>query len=123
VQLRQLQFHCGKPPPAAEPSTRIFTAALGRVGSGPRSERAYGARRPGSQPMLSLAVRDVHRDFHAEAEISRSRRFPAHSPAPHLVDRPASAASSVSLSRQGGASDHHESGLMIFLRTRELTRR
>jgi len=23
-QFRQLQFHCGKPPPAAEPSTRIF---------------------------------------------------------------------------------------------------
>ena len=27
AQLRQLQFHCGKPPPAAEPSTRIFTWA------------------------------------------------------------------------------------------------
>src|ERR1700756_2874726 len=25
-QLRQLQFHCGKPPPAEEPSTRIFIA-------------------------------------------------------------------------------------------------
>jgi len=25
AQLRQLQFHCGKPPPAAEPSTMIFT--------------------------------------------------------------------------------------------------
>lgn len=24
AQLWQLQFHCGKPPPAAEPSTRIF---------------------------------------------------------------------------------------------------
>src|SRR5215467_3346104 len=24
-QLRQLQFHCGKPPPAADPRTRIFT--------------------------------------------------------------------------------------------------
>ena len=24
-QLRQAQFHCGQPPPAAEPSTRIFT--------------------------------------------------------------------------------------------------
>ena len=24
AQLRQLQFHCGKPPPAADPSTRIF---------------------------------------------------------------------------------------------------
>jgi hypothetical protein len=26
AQLLQLQFHCGKPPPAADPSTRIFTA-------------------------------------------------------------------------------------------------
>jgi hypothetical protein len=25
AQLGQLQFHCGKPPPAADPSTRIFT--------------------------------------------------------------------------------------------------
>src|SRR5277367_7051637 len=24
AQLRQLQFHCGKPPPAAEPNTRIL---------------------------------------------------------------------------------------------------
>jgi hypothetical protein len=26
AQLSQLQFHCGKPPPAADPRTRIFTA-------------------------------------------------------------------------------------------------
>jgi len=25
AQFRQLQFHCGKPPPAADPRTRIFT--------------------------------------------------------------------------------------------------
>ncbi len=25
LQLGQLQFHCGKPPPAADPKTRIFT--------------------------------------------------------------------------------------------------
>ncbi|MEJ1965922.1 MAG: hypothetical protein WDO56_31985 [Gammaproteobacteria bacterium] len=25
-QFGQLQFHCGKPPPAADPSTRIFIA-------------------------------------------------------------------------------------------------
>ena len=28
AQLRQLQFHWGNPPPAADPSTRIFTAPL-----------------------------------------------------------------------------------------------
>jgi hypothetical protein len=26
--LRQLQFHCGNPPPAEEPSTRIFIERL-----------------------------------------------------------------------------------------------
>jgi hypothetical protein len=26
--LRQLQFHCGNPPPAADPKTRIFTAQM-----------------------------------------------------------------------------------------------
>jgi hypothetical protein len=39
-QLRQLQFHCGKPPPAADPSTRILTAhqrlAMYRVISMPK---------------------------------------------------------------------------------------
>ena len=34
AQLTQLQFHCGKPPPALEPSTRIFTSkgAFARTG-------------------------------------------------------------------------------------------
>jgi hypothetical protein len=37
-QLRQLQFHCGNPPPAADPSTWIFTwktSALVRAESAP----------------------------------------------------------------------------------------
>src|ERR1700731_1185542 len=78
-QLRQLQFHCGNPPPAAEPSTRIFTVALGRAGS--QAPRRTGLRSPAARlPALeSSAIRDVHRDFHAEAEISRSWCFPAHS--------------------------------------------
>src|SRR5213076_1610273 len=43
----QLQFHCGKPPPAPEPSTRIFMIA----------SSAASARR------------DVHRDLEAEAKV------------------------------------------------------
>src|SRR5882672_6198194 len=37
AQLRQLQFHCGNPPPAADPSTRIFKmnqAGAGEPGAG-----------------------------------------------------------------------------------------
>ena len=39
-QLRQLQFHCGNPPPAADPRTRTFTraenkSAAGITGRGP----------------------------------------------------------------------------------------
>ena len=29
AQFRQLQFHCGNPPPAADPSTRIFKGSAG----------------------------------------------------------------------------------------------
>jgi len=37
AQLPQLQFHCGKPPPAADPSTRIFTpVAISRSPPGGR---------------------------------------------------------------------------------------
>ena len=54
----QLQFHCGKPPPAAEPSTRIFT----RVGR--HQPAVAGPRRLGVLP-----IGHVHRDFHAEPEI------------------------------------------------------
>src|SRR5580692_5821080 len=46
AQLRQLQFHCGKPPPAAEPNTRIFTGDLTREWSRvPRSYRVNPATR------------------------------------------------------------------------------
>src|SRR5580704_13181248 len=49
VQLRQLQFHWGKPPPAADPRTRIFTIRSVSQGLwGPATERARGARWPGS---------------------------------------------------------------------------
>src|SRR4029078_6451283 len=34
AELRPLQFHCGKPPPAAEPRT-LITMAPGQVAAGP----------------------------------------------------------------------------------------
>src|SRR5213083_2515229 len=57
---RQLQFHCGKPPPAPEPSTRIFMAVCG------------GRWRNGS------AIRDVHRDLEAEAHVFKRGLRPLH---------------------------------------------
>src|SRR3984957_4908249 len=39
LQLGQLQFHCGKPPPAADPSTRIFKGEGGAVLDGGRQGR------------------------------------------------------------------------------------
>src|SRR5579884_1534370 len=38
AQLRQLQFHCGNPPPAAEPRTRILTSNRNLRARAPRPE-------------------------------------------------------------------------------------
>jgi len=67
-QLRQLQFHWGNPPPAADPSTVIFTIQR----KSPRSARAFVYSRRKS------AIRNVHRDFHTETQIDRTRGFPSH---------------------------------------------
>jgi hypothetical protein len=45
---------------------------------GPEGLRSPAARLP-ALIFISLPVRDVHRDFHSEAEISRLWCFPAHS--------------------------------------------
>jgi hypothetical protein len=45
AQFRQLQFHWGKPPPAADPRTRIFTDMLtvdGRLSRDPLAQAAAG---------------------------------------------------------------------------------
>jgi hypothetical protein len=158
AQLRQLQFHCGNPPPAAEPRTRIFTADSKRA-------RQSGAARPiepGARPAhthcshrwvsarnaheparlltpSASALGDVHRDFHAEPEISRLRSFPFHMLLLHLTgDETAGRRPSLEeLAAQAlplldailphcapPSNPHdHESGLMIFMsRERRATR-
>jgi hypothetical protein len=40
-QLVQLQFHCGNPPPAAEPRTLIFIVAFFRGKKNPASLKGY----------------------------------------------------------------------------------
>ena len=105
AQLRQLQFHCGNPPPAAEPSTRIFiagrpaeplrrtsdlrgSAVLHGAAKKFRRDRARADRpegRPARVPRIDQtgsAMRDVQRDFHAETPVDRSRFFPDHGKAP-----------------------------------------
>ena len=76
AQLRQLQFHCGKPPPAAAPSTVMrmnFSSSM--------------CKRPGGCPgrcqdyvrtACDSARCNVHRDFEAEAEITGLRGGPLH---------------------------------------------
>ncbi|MGW4487320.1 hypothetical protein ACWEOE_26170, partial [Amycolatopsis sp. NPDC004368] len=52
AQTGQPQFHCGEPPPAAEPSTRSHIAALR-----PWSSRGSGS--PGNQLLQGLKGKDV----------------------------------------------------------------
>ena len=79
-QLRQLQFHWGKPPPAADPSTRIFTVRIGRHPGHAPFKGLTEPERQAPSPHLSLPIRDVHRDFHTETEINRLWGFPTHGP-------------------------------------------
>ena len=71
----QLQFHCGKPPPAAEPSTLMCISAVVRSGKdeSPAWGLSCGARR-------RLAVGDVHRHLEAETHLGVFRL------GPHAVD-------------------------------------
>ena len=70
-QLRQLQFHCGKPPPAAEPRTWICTSCTCR------KRHTDDAGVP-----LASAVGDVHRDFEAETHVGCLRGLPLHIDSP-----------------------------------------
>src|SRR5450755_1791636 len=71
VQLAQLQFHCGKPPPAAEP--KMVT----RMGD-PGKQTPWGQARAPVPNAGRSACGDVHRDFEAEAEIRGRRSGPLH---------------------------------------------
>jgi len=61
MQLKQLQFHCGNPPPAAEPKTRICITTQKRKGRD---------KNPGLY-LKQLTVSNIHRDFKAETQIDR----------------------------------------------------
>ena len=60
AQLRQLQFHCGKPPPAAKPSTCTRIGAES-FGIGATIVAKTSGRRPGRVPNVSVRQRGTHR--------------------------------------------------------------
>lgn len=93
-QLGQLQFHCGKPPPAAEPRTRTFIPSgarrydsTSRKPSNPHQDLGKGGQRwvalerklPGPGLLLRrLAAPDVHRHLKAETQLDKLRLAPRH---------------------------------------------
>jgi hypothetical protein len=70
-QLGQLQFHCGTPPPAAEPRTRTFTGIKNKASR--FLDLALSTNR--RDPEL-LADVDVGSDFHGEADFFKFRLDP-----------------------------------------------
>ena len=82
-QLGQLQFHCGNPPPAAEPRTWTFKLRI--PGGSASVEAVLNTNQPaGFYPAgwPRLAVGDVPRDFKAKAHVAGSRFFPFHMKSP-----------------------------------------
>ena len=69
-QLRQLQFHWGKPPPAADPRTRILT----KVFQG-RKEQGKN-RQTGLPPYGVLAGCAIHRGFKTKSNLGVLRLCP-----------------------------------------------
>ena len=68
-QLGQLQFHWGKPPPAADPKTRILTVIV------LRGRKTQGALYRGSR-VTGLAVGNIHRGFKTKANLGVFRFGP-----------------------------------------------
>ena len=68
-QLGQLQFHWGKPPPAADPRTRILTKVFqGRRKQGKTSNR--------TSPVTDLAGCAIHRGFETKTNLGVLRLCP-----------------------------------------------
>ena len=62
-QLKQPQFHCGKPPPAAEPRTRIFKPAPGY--------RASMRTRVSAEPLVAVSGRRTVAHMALDDRITR----------------------------------------------------
>lgn len=102
AQFRQLQFHCGKPPPAAAPSTRIFT----RVQEGWRSPPVRAVARSIDYRLAMYIVISMPYRMSIACGISHFMMMSLLS-----IARPAH-----DLRPQGRSiGDHHERDLMIFM--------
>src|SRR4051794_11200685 len=77
-QLKQLQFHCGNPPPAAEPRIRIFNSLSSLSGGSVPAACGLPARFERDES----TVRDVHRDFKTKTDIDCLRGLPDHGDTP-----------------------------------------
>src|SRR6218665_3769830 len=86
-KLKQLQFHWGKPPPAADPSTRRVVMAWCRpVRVQEEARRSTGQKGAcqlswglaGLRPSAGSAVGDVHRDFESEPDVGVCGCGPGH---------------------------------------------
>lgn len=101
AQFRQLQFHCGKPPPAAAPSTRIFTRVQERWRS----------------PPVRAVARSIDYRLAMYIVISMPYRMSVACGISHFMRSLLSIARPAHDLRPRGRSigDHHERGLMIFM--------
>jgi hypothetical protein len=98
-QLWQLQFHCGKPPPAAAPRTRTLIKRFPNTSGGQHeacessNARKKTAQRQkasvkegeaahtlgsGSRNQFLLTAPDVHRNFEAETQFNKGWFAPSH---------------------------------------------
>src|SRR5262245_50234338 len=68
--MAQRQFHCGKPPPAADPSTTTFMIAA-----------SFRPQMAAYQSNLDLG-RDIVVDLEADADFANNRLWPAHKKPP-----------------------------------------
>jgi hypothetical protein len=75
-QFWQPQFHCGRPPPAAEPRMRM-RRLVSAAACDPASE----------QVVFALVGGIIHVDFHAEANLLDLRGRPGHSVLLHQFAR------------------------------------
>src|SRR3954462_9238714 len=80
TQLGQPQFHCGKPPPAAEPKTRINTfllrAAALLVHVHVHASKGRCNERRCSQPVVVFSL--IGSNLCAHVDLFEARRFPVH---------------------------------------------
>src|SRR3990167_11551391 len=79
-QLGQLQFHCGKPPPADDPRT-LMRMSVHR-GKEQKGRTCGSPVRPDHIRLRCSAVGDVHRDFEAETQVGESGGGPLHGLSP-----------------------------------------